>query len=140
MNLFDLAALNVKEVNLTSHKNRKNDLLDRLLQLYLKGFHSTKDKNYQRAASILSHSLYFPAILSWMRVMGAANVKVVAVEWFSPQDLPWDSKVEAIRKSRKAEYVNSEEQPKFSKKTIDKVFLQTIFTDIYRWELLQGIS
>ena len=101
---------------------------------YLKGFRSRDFKHYQRAASIVSHSLYYPAIYHWIKVFGPGNIKVVAMEWFSPESLPLQYKLSKIQS---VGLLGSDSLERWNKKNnnekkIDQLFLKAIYSDIYR--------
>ena len=108
--------------------------LEAMVARYLKGFRSKDFKHYQRAASIVSHSLYYPAIYHWIKVFGPSNIKVVAMEWFSPASLPLQYKLSKIQSLGLlgSDFFDRWDK-KNRKKKVDQYFLKLIYSDIYRW-------
>ena len=126
--LYDMAVAALESTSLASSLFEfPNERIDSLVDQFLKGFHSNVDRNYQKAASILSHSLYFPAIYNWMRVVGKDNVKVVALDWFSPNKLPLEYRIKKLEKHMDANLTLIPD------KEISKLFTSMIFKDLYRY-------
>jgi hypothetical protein len=90
--LYDKAVAAEKENN----QVKKTQQIKELIKLYHKGFHSKTNKQYQKAASIISHSLYFPAVFYW-REKFDKNVLVIPVERLSPEKLSTSEKLKFLK-------------------------------------------
>ena len=140
MEVFHLANASSYSGDIHRVPSSSSSPLEVMVERYLKGFRSKDFKHYQRAASIISHSLYFPAIFHWIKVFGRSNIKVVAMEWFSPESLPLPYKLSKIQKlglHGNDLFVDGldilKTKKQIQEKKVNRLFLKVVYADIYRY-------
>ena len=57
---------------------RKVELVEDLMVTFFKGIQA--ENYYRRSVNVLLHSLYFPAIYHWMKILGRRNVMIIQAE------------------------------------------------------------